>query len=178
MRNYYLRSCDALAAATRPVVMALMAAMTVNVLVGVFFRYVVGDALTWTEETARYMMIWMGFLATGLALREGGHVAMDFLLDRLPATVHRPVVAIIRSLCLVYLVAVIGAGVLLLIEIRAQRSPVLAISMVWPYLAIPVGCLLTAFEMVVLMLRDPAGDHGRDVLLADITAQAEDKACS
>ena len=84
MRQRYIRFCDGLLAVTRPIVMALMGLMTVNVLLGVFFRYVVGDALTWTEESSRYLMIWMGFLATALALREGGHVAMDLLLSRLP----------------------------------------------------------------------------------------------
>jgi TRAP-type C4-dicarboxylate transport system permease small subunit len=156
VRSAYLRFCDALAAVSRVVVMVLMAAMTVDCLLGVFFRYVVQDALTWTEETARYLMIWMGFLATGLALREGGHIAVELVLERMPAGVQRAMLAAVRLLGFAFLVAVIGAGWVLLVRVSGQRTPVLGISMMWPYLAIPVGCLLTALEMVALALREPA----------------------
>jgi TRAP-type C4-dicarboxylate transport system permease small subunit len=153
VRHAYLRFCDLLAAVSRVVVMVLMAAMTVDCLLGVFFRYVVQDALTWTEETARYLMIWMGFLATGLALREGGHIAVEFVPERLPPAAQRGMLVVVRLLGLVFLLAVIGAGWVLLMRVSGQRTPVLGISMLWPYLAIPVGCLLTAFEMGALMLR-------------------------
>ncbi|HSE96445.1 MAG TPA: TRAP transporter small permease [Methylomirabilota bacterium] len=165
MRDAYLRFCDALAAGSRVAVMVLMAAMTVDCLLGVFFRYVVQDALTWTEETARYLMIWMGFLATGLALREGGHIAVEFLPERVPPGVQRAMLALVRLLGLAFLLAVIGAGWVLLVRVSGQRTPVLGISMLWPYLAIPVGCLLTALEMGALLLREPApaadGSAGR-----------------
>jgi TRAP-type C4-dicarboxylate transport system permease small subunit len=162
----YLRFCDTVAAVSQVVVMLLMAAMTVDCLLGVFFRYVVQDALTWTEETARYLMIWMGFLATGLALREGGHIAVELVLERMPPGIQRAMLASVRLLSLAFLVAVIGAGWSLLVKVSGQRTPVLGISMMWPYLAIPVGCLLTALEMVALALREPppaavAGPSGR-----------------
>jgi len=157
MREPYLQFCDSLASAARLVVKILMAAMTMDVLLGVFFRYVVHDALTWTEEAARYLMIWMGFLGTGLALREGNHVAVEFLVDKMYADARRVLFVIIRLLSLFFLLSVIGAGAVLLLRVRSQSTPVLAISMMWPYLAIPTGCLLTALEMVALMLRDPEG---------------------
>ena len=155
MRTAYLAFCDAVAAVTRLLVIALMAAMTVDCVLGVFFRYVVQDALTWTEETARYLMIWMGFLATGLALREGGHIAVEMLVERMPPSAQRAMLLLVRLLSLAFLVVVIGAGWVLLVRVSGQRTPVLGISMAWPYLAIPVGCLLTSLELVALMLREP-----------------------
>jgi TRAP-type C4-dicarboxylate transport system permease small subunit len=64
--------------------------------------------------------------------------------------------ALVRLLGLAFLLAVIGAGWILLVRVSGQRTPVLGISMLWPYLAIPVGCLLTALEMGALLLRPPA----------------------
>lgn len=157
MREAYLQFCDVLAASARFAIKVLMAAMTVDVLLGVFFRYVVQDALTWTEETARYLMIWTGFIGTGLALREGNHVAVEFLIHRLSGAGHRALIMLIRILSLGFLASVIGASLLLLPRVSTQRTPALAISMLWPYLAVPMGCLLTAFEMVALMMRDPYG---------------------
>ncbi len=155
LREGFLRFSDALDRVARFAVITLMAAMCVVVLFGVFFRYVLGDALTWTEETARYLMIWMGFLATGLALREGGHVAIDTFLNRLTGKARRIGVVFVRLLSLAFLAIVVVAGGILLSRISGQITPVLGISTAWPYLAIPVGCLLTGIEMITLMIRDP-----------------------
>ena len=176
MREHYLRFCDGLAAVIRPLVMGLMLAMTVDVLLGVFFRYVIGNALTWTEESARYMMIWMGFLATSLALREGGHVSMDVFLNQLPRRSRRGMLVVIRLLCVLYLLTVVGTSVVLLKGVSSQCMPVLALSMLWAYLAIPIGCLLTAFEAVALILRDPDGVAARTDIRSsterDVTGQS------
>lgn len=155
LREGFLRFSDALDRAARFAVTTLMAIMCVVVLFGVFFRYVLGDALTWTEEVARYLMIWMGFLATGLALREGGHVAVDTFLNRLTGPARRAGVIFVRSLSLFFLIVVVVAGAVLITRISGQITAVLGISAAWPYLAIPVGCLLTVIEMVTLMIRDP-----------------------
>ena len=157
MRDSYLQFCDGLASAARLVVKVVMTIMTVDVLLGVFCRYVLHDALSWTEEVARYLMVWMGFLAIGLALREGNHVAVEFLVDKVSAGPRRVVFVIIRLLSLFFLLSVIGAGAVLVFRVRSQSTPVLGISMMWPYLAVPLGCLLTALEMLALMLRDPEG---------------------
>jgi TRAP-type C4-dicarboxylate transport system permease small subunit len=151
----FLWFSDLIDRVARVVVAILMAAMCVVVLLGVFFRYVLGDALTWTEEAGRYLMIWMGFLATGLALREGGHVAVDTFLNNLQGPARRIGVLLLRFLGLSFLVVVIVAGAILIQRIHGQITAVLGISAAWPYLAIPVGCLLTAIEMITLMIRDP-----------------------
>lgn len=155
LRERFLRFSDVVDRGARVLVIAFMALMCVIVLFGVFFRYIVGDALTWTEEAGRYLMIWMGFLATGLALREGGHVAVDTFLNHLTGRARRIGVMFVRFLSLAFLAVVVIAGVLLLQRISGQITAVLGISAAWPYLAIPVGCLLTAIEMIALMIRDP-----------------------
>jgi TRAP-type C4-dicarboxylate transport system permease small subunit len=142
--------------------------MTVNVLLAVLFRYVLGNALTWTEESSRYMMIWMGFLGTGVALRKGSHVAMSLFLDKAPLALRRVMIQVIRVLILFFLLGVIWAGGVLVASIASQSTPVLRISMAWPYLAIPVGCLLIALELVAEMLADPGG-HGESI---DLTLSA------
>ncbi len=157
MRHAYLSLCHALDRMARVTVMALVAAMTAIVLLGVFFRYVLGHALPWTDEVSRYLMIWMGFLGSGVALREGSHVAMTIFLDMASPSLRRKMLLLIRCLSLGFLLSVIWAGGILVVSIRSQVSAVLRISMTWAYLAIPIGCLLIAFEMIALMMIDPEG---------------------
>ncbi|MCT4558750.1 MAG: TRAP transporter small permease [Pelagimonas sp.] len=56
--------------------------MVLAILIQVFFRYVLGNALPWPDEAARFCMLWMAGLMAPTALRRGGFVAID-LLDHL-----------------------------------------------------------------------------------------------
>lgn len=56
-----------------------IAAMVVAILVQVFFRYVIGSALPWPDEFARFCMLWMTGLMAPTAYRQGGFVAIDML---------------------------------------------------------------------------------------------------
>lgn len=57
--------------------------MVIGILVQVFFRYVLGDALPWPDEFARFCMLWMTGLMAPIAYRQGGFVAIDMLNDAL-----------------------------------------------------------------------------------------------
>lgn len=63
--------------------LSLIALMTAAILLQVFFRYVLGSALTWSEEVARFMMVWMTFLVAPIAYRGGANVALDILVAQL-----------------------------------------------------------------------------------------------
>ena len=61
-----------------------LAVMVCLILGQVFFRYVLNDAPNWTEEGARFGMLWMTGLMAPLAMRMGGFVAIDMLERALP----------------------------------------------------------------------------------------------
>lgn len=56
-----------------------IASMVIAILVQVYFRYVVGSALPWPDEFARFCMLWMTGLMAPTAYRQGGFVAIDML---------------------------------------------------------------------------------------------------
>lgn len=53
-------------------------------LMQVFFRYFLGNALPWSEEASRFLMLWMTGLLVPTAFRQGGFVAIDLIIDHLP----------------------------------------------------------------------------------------------
>jgi TRAP-type C4-dicarboxylate transport system permease small subunit len=61
-----------------------MGAMTVIILMQVFYRYVLGNALAWPEEASRFLMLWVVGLMAATAWRRGGFVAIDMLIAVLP----------------------------------------------------------------------------------------------
>ena len=75
---------SAVLALGRAIAIAALAIMVCLILGQVFFRYVLNDAPNWTEEAARFGMLWMTGLMAPLAYRMGGFVAIDMLARALP----------------------------------------------------------------------------------------------
>ncbi len=79
--------------------------MVLAILIQVFFRYVLNNALPWPDEAARFCMLWMTGLIAPMAYRRGGFVAIDMAVRALPDRI-----AAILSLILLF----IAGGVLLM----------------------------------------------------------------
>ena len=125
--------------ANRFVVGAMLAIMAVLVFANVALRYLFGISLSWVEELTRYMMIWLAWLAAGLAMREGAHIAIDNLQQAFPRSGP-------GSLRLFVLIAVVGffAAVAWLgwryaMFAWRQQTAVLRLPLGAVYLAIPAG---------------------------------------
>ena len=61
-----------------------LALMVVVILLQVFFRYVMNNALPWPDEAARFLMLWLTGLMAPIALRQGGFVAIETISRFLP----------------------------------------------------------------------------------------------
>ena len=87
-----------------------IALMVVAILVQVFFRYALNNALPWPDEAARFMMLWMTGLIAPMAYRRGGFVAIDMLLVALPQKVGAllSLMLLIVSGAVLYLAVKIG----------------------------------------------------------------------
>ena len=117
----------------------ILIALLLIVLAQIVSRYVFNDSLPWTEEAARYLMIWGVLLGVGLAYLNGYLISIEAFTDRFPAPVRR-VVQIFNTLLSLFFTGILTAyGVNLCILGTQMESPALEIPYVWIYLAIPVG---------------------------------------
>jgi len=126
-----------------------MLVMTILVFVNVVLRYLAGMSLTWVEELARYMMIWVAYLGAGLALRAGAHVAVEIVQDVLPPALTRLLRMVIAVLMLAFLLAVAWYGLTYSQFTMRQSSPVLSVPLGLIYLGVPLGCLLCAMHLLL-----------------------------
>lgn len=133
---------------TEIVIMILMAFLVVIVVASVLFRYVLLSPLAWSEEVGRYVMIWVGFLAASIAVRQGLHVGVDFLVQWVRPGIAVWMRRLARGATIGFLLIVTGYGFVLVTNLWEQWSPVMDIRMTWPYLAIPVGALLMLIQLV------------------------------
>lgn len=134
----------------RGVLIALIAAMAVLVFANVVARYLLDFSVIWVEELTRYMMVWVGFLGSGLVLRLGAHVAVDVLQDVLPAPAARALRAAIVVLLGVTFAAMLWLGIRYAAFAWDQRTAVLDWSTGAVYLAIPIGAALMLVHLAFI----------------------------
>jgi len=123
-------------------VIGMMAIMVALVFANVVSRYVFGYSIIWAEELSQYLMVWIAFIGAGLALREGRHVAVELLQDRVSAVVRRIIRTLVAALLAAFFVAVAILGFRFAHFAIEQETPVLNISLAIPYLCVPLGALL------------------------------------
>ncbi len=126
----------------------IYAAMIVAALLGVLFRYIMLSPFEWTEEVARFLMLWLGFLAMNIALRRNEHIALNFLGGILRPSLIRLIGYGIDALVGLFLYYLLKQGYLMTTGTLITAGT-LNISMFWIYMAVPLGALLTLVQLVL-----------------------------
>lgn len=137
-------------AVNRWIVIAMMAVMATLVFMNVVSRYIFNHSIIWAEEVSQYLMIWVAFLGAGLALRQGRHVAIEILQDRLPSTARRMTRHLVALLLIVFMGVLIVLGFQFARFAWDQETPVLNIPLGIPYMAVPIGALLLLIHLFFL----------------------------
>ena len=132
---------------------ALFSTMVVVTTLGVFFRYVLNNALPWAEEADRYLFIWLSFVGASITMRHKAHIAVDLLLRYASAAWRHRLELAAQFSVLIFLGVVFWAS-LPVIELTSEtRATATDIPMSWVYLAVPTGCILIGIETLRLMAR-------------------------
>lgn len=120
----------------------LLTAMTIVVVIGIFARYILLISIPWTEEIARYLMIWTGFVGFGVAYRKKELISVKLFIDILPANLFRMALFVSDILCSIFLIVAVIYGIKLCLINMNQLSPASRIPVSIIYAAIPLGCTL------------------------------------
>jgi TRAP-type C4-dicarboxylate transport system permease small subunit len=84
--------------------------MVVVILLQVFFRYALNNALPWPEEASRFLMLWSTALMAPTAFRRGGFVAIDMILRLLPRMAATGVSLLLLLVTVLVLWVALGIG--------------------------------------------------------------------
>ena len=115
----------------------------------IVMRFVLEQPAEWTEVLIRFSLIWMVFLAIPAAFRQGAMVSVDVLYRWSPPRLKRVLDAIVSLATLALMLVVLWWGFDYAMRGRVQTMAGLeSISMVWAYLALPVGGLFSAVGII------------------------------
>ena len=139
--------------------------MVIVILLQVFFRYVLNNALPWPDELARFLMLWMtGFIAPS-AYRWGGFVSIEMLPQLLPKFLENMLIIFLLVLSLTILLIGFQLGLQhikigwifnsssLKVPLDLIGGEQKSIKLAWMYMSLPVGIFLLILVNIELILK-------------------------
>ena len=131
------------------------AIMTIVVIVGVFFRYVLNNPISWAGELARYLMVSITFLGSSLAIRNRSHAGLTFFLELMPKKIRLIILQIGHLLIIGFLLVMLYESFkLAFIEGPTQLAPTLRIPMTYAFASLPIGATLMILQEIRIIIED------------------------
>ncbi|NGN91968.1 TRAP transporter small permease [Nocardioides sp. KC13] len=129
-------------------ILCLVATLLI-VLWQVFSREVLSNSPSWSEESARILLVWVGFLGATIGFREGAHIAVTFLVDRFPATLRSMIDRVVQVLLLGFGLFLIVQGSQFVVDAQAATLPGTGLPRSVLYLMMPVaGVMLLLYTVL------------------------------
>ena len=125
--------------------------LVLDVIWQVLSRYLIGQSSSFTEEFARFALIWLSILGAAYLNGQRAHLAIDFWLKKLPPAKQRQRMLTIEGMMLGFalIIMVIGGGNLVYLTLSlGQRSSVLNIPLGLVYAIVPFSGLLIIFYSI------------------------------
>lgn len=130
----------------------LLVLMVGIVVVGVFFRYVLGASLAWYDEFASYVLVWLTFYGAVAVSYHRRHISFETLAERLGGTGRRVVNVVAETLVLAFQVVLAYYGWVALDAMAFDTAVSIPwVRMTWVYSVLPIsGTLMLVISAVQL----------------------------
>ncbi|MCK6208781.1 TRAP transporter small permease [Bacillus infantis] len=152
------------------IIVTILAGMVGLVFLNVVMRYVFDSGITWSEEMARYMFVWIVFLGAVVAAKEKGHLGVDILTSNVPRTVQK-VLSLIANTLVIFVLVLFIDGLWKMMNLNQMVSgPATGIPVAFFYLAGLVASVLmiiiSAYQTIQFVFFDkgePPLDGNSDI---------------
>lgn len=137
------------------ILIIIMAVMVINVLWQVFTRFIMGVPSSFTDELARYLMIWIGILGAAYVSGKNMHVAIDILQTKANPENQKKMKRIVYIIVIAFSLTAMVIGGFRLVYISyllGQSSPALQIPLALVYMVIPVSGILIIYYKTLDLL--------------------------
>lgn len=134
------------------ILIALMGIAVVNVLWQVFTRFILNQPSAFTEELARFLLIWVGVLGAGYGVGQHDHLALELMPEHLEGRSQQWLKIGIQGCILAFALAVLIGGGMRLVYIQlslGQTSASLGLPLGYVYLVLPLTGLVMTFYATV-----------------------------
>jgi len=127
--------------------------LVILIVVQVFFRYVVGRALSWPEEVAGIFFVWFTLLGVVLLTQSGEHIEFSFLSRRFSPRVSKGFTIFIQTIISLFSLTWVIYGYTYAVMFPFEKTPAVGINMLWLNLSMPIGGLLIFFYSLLSIIK-------------------------
>lgn len=136
------------------VCVALLVVLVLDVWLGVLVRYVIPLPLTFTEELARYLMIWMALLAVSSGIAHREHIGVEFIFGRLPAPVRRWLAVAFDVIAFAFFFALFFYGIGFAVKGFSRLTMIYAIPKGYPFMGVPLAAAMACLQLALTGIHD------------------------
>lgn len=156
------------------VCVALLVILVLDVWLGVLVRYVIPLPLTFTEELARYVMIWMALLAlsSGIAHRE--HIGVEFIFGRLPADARRWLAVAFDVIAFSFFFALFFYGVAFAEKGFSRMTMIYGLPKGYPFMVVPLAAGVACIQLALMCAHDFFAEKAPDSTGASIVRPGDE----
>jgi len=133
------------------VAFVLFWAMGCIVFLQFFTRYVLNDSVAWTEEIARYLLMWVTFVGSAVAMRRRVHISVEVLLNFLPPGIVRVANVVIDAVTLGFVGLLCWYSITIYERMKIQKMTVIDWPMSYVYAGVGLGCFLLLYRTVQMV---------------------------
>lgn len=121
----------------------LVSMMFISLTTGVIFRYFLKLPLHWADETAIFSLVWLTFIGGSMSIKQGQLAAVTMFTNRFSERIRNLFLCVSNTLVLIFgiLFLIISIKWIFQPTIGFQKSPIMQIPMIYPYLSVPIGLL-------------------------------------
>lgn len=133
---------------------ALLVLLVLDVWLGILARQVLPFRLTFTEELARYLMIWMALLAVSAGIVHREHIGVEAIFRRFPAAWRRRLAVGFDALAFAFFAALFWYGLDFVDRGFRRATMIYEIPKAYPFMIVPLASGLACVQLALAAAHD------------------------
>ena len=156
------------------ITVALLVLLVLDVWLGVLVRYVIPLPLTFTEELARYLMIWMALLAVSSGIAHREHIGVEFVFTRLPPRVRRWLAVAFDVIAVAFFFILFVYGIGFAARGFSWLTMIYAIPKGYPFMGVPLAAGLASLQLILIGVHDYFAERAPEATGATLAPMGDD----
>ncbi|WP_174727347.1 TRAP transporter small permease [Mesobacillus harenae] len=133
------------------------------VFVNVILRYFFNTGIVGTEELVAYVIIWNVFIGASTLILTGEHLSMDALVEFIPKKIKSGLTILVSLVGILFSMSLVYYSLPVINALSLSVTPSLRIPSYIPFLAIPLGSLITSLRFIQLIIKQFKLISGREL---------------
>tara|TARA_E500000331_G_C17114866_1_gene651279 strand:+ start:19 stop:492 length:474 start_codon:yes stop_codon:yes gene_type:complete len=132
----------------------LIGALSIITFSQVVARYVFEAPLSWSEELARFLLLWLAMLSSAYAFKIKSHFALQFVTKIVPSKIQKLISVLVPLLVISFLSGFVFYSIKFVLGVKGHLAPALQIPMEIPYSSSIAGSSLMLYYVVKTFIND------------------------